>query len=453
MRECLIYLTHLDPADAQETMLSKLSKQVDGSEFSWHNLNTLCWAIGSISGALTQAQEKTFLVRVIKDLLGLCEMKRGKDHKAVIASNIMYVVGQYPRFLREHWKFLKTVVNKLFEFMHETHPGVQDMSVDTFLKIARKCKRKFVVTQDKETRPFIEEILEQLHITIRDLEPSQIQVWYEAVGEIIQSETDANKRQILVFKLMELPNQSWATVITQANNNPEVLWDSKTIKQIVMVLKTNNRVAGTLGHGYVVQLARIYVDMLQVYKMYSGYVSSKIQKEGGAATGTAVVKGMRSVKKEVLNLISTFIRNSQDADKDSILNNFLPALLDPVLDDYARNVPDARDSEVLLLFADIVTKLGPLLVPHIPRIFESTFQSTLTMITANFEDYPDHRLAFFRLLESINSYCFAALLRLNAAQFQLVMDSVVWAMKHLERNIGDVGLQILLDLITNISIT
>lgn len=51
-------------------------------------------------------------------MLGLCEMKRGKDNKAIIASNIMYIVGQYPRFLRAHWKFLKTVVNKLFEFMH-----------------------------------------------------------------------------------------------------------------------------------------------------------------------------------------------------------------------------------------------------------------------------------------------------------------------------------------------
>ena len=43
-----------------------------------------------------------------------------------------YVVGQYPRFLRAHWKFLKTVVNKLFEFMHELHPGVQDMACDTY---------------------------------------------------------------------------------------------------------------------------------------------------------------------------------------------------------------------------------------------------------------------------------------------------------------------------------
>ena len=58
-----------------------------------------------------------------------------------------YVVGQYPRFLRNHWKFLKTVVNKLFEFMHETHPGVQDMACETFLKICYKCKRKFVLLQ------------------------------------------------------------------------------------------------------------------------------------------------------------------------------------------------------------------------------------------------------------------------------------------------------------------
>lgn len=70
--------------------------------------------------------EKRFLVTVIKDLLGLTEMKRGKDNKAVVASNIMYIVGQYPRFLKAHWKFLKTVANKLFEFMHETHEGTSE---------------------------------------------------------------------------------------------------------------------------------------------------------------------------------------------------------------------------------------------------------------------------------------------------------------------------------------
>jgi exportin-1 len=122
-RECLVFLTHLDVYDTEQIMSEKLARQVDGTEWSWANCNTLCWAIGSISGAMNEETEKRFLVTVIKDLLGLTEMKRGKDNKAVVASNIMYIVGQYPRFLKAHWKFLKTVVNKLFEFMHETHEG------------------------------------------------------------------------------------------------------------------------------------------------------------------------------------------------------------------------------------------------------------------------------------------------------------------------------------------
>ena len=34
-------------------------------------------------------QENRFLVMVIRDLLNLCEVTKGKDNKAVIASNIM----------------------------------------------------------------------------------------------------------------------------------------------------------------------------------------------------------------------------------------------------------------------------------------------------------------------------------------------------------------------------
>jgi exportin-1 len=148
MRELLVFLTHLDVTDTELILTEKLSKQMDGSEWSWNNLNTLCWAIGSISGVMSARSypssnfhvaltiyhfpgedvEKRFLVTVIKDLLGLTEMKRGKDNKAVVASNIMYIVGQYPRFLKAHWKFLKTVANKLFEFMHETHEGTRFFS-------------------------------------------------------------------------------------------------------------------------------------------------------------------------------------------------------------------------------------------------------------------------------------------------------------------------------------
>jgi hypothetical protein len=63
--------------------------QLSGKEWAWNTLNTLCWAIGSISGSMVEEQENRFLVTVIRDLLNLCEIMRGKDNKAVIASNIM----------------------------------------------------------------------------------------------------------------------------------------------------------------------------------------------------------------------------------------------------------------------------------------------------------------------------------------------------------------------------
>ena len=81
MRETLVYLTHLNYDDTESIMLDKLALQVDGTEWSWANLNTFCWAVGSISGAMSEDEEKRFLVTVIKDLLGLCEVKRGKGNK------------------------------------------------------------------------------------------------------------------------------------------------------------------------------------------------------------------------------------------------------------------------------------------------------------------------------------------------------------------------------------
>ncbi|XP_066372277.1 protein EXPORTIN 1A-like [Miscanthus floridulus] len=56
MRETLIYLSHLDHEDTEQQMLKKLSKQLNGEDWSWNNLNTLCWAIGSISGSMVEEQ-------------------------------------------------------------------------------------------------------------------------------------------------------------------------------------------------------------------------------------------------------------------------------------------------------------------------------------------------------------------------------------------------------------
>jgi exportin-1 len=312
MRETLVYLTHLDYVDTENIMTEKLHNQINGTEWSWKNLNTLCWAIGSISGAMHEEDEKRFLVTVIKELLGLCEQKRGKDNKAIIASNIMYVVGQYPRFLRAHWRFLKTVVNKLFEFMHETHDGVQDMACDTFIKIAHKCRRHFVQVQVGEMMPFIDEILNTINTIICDLQPQQVHTFYEALGCMIAAQTEQQQQERLIEKYMQLPNQVWDNIIVQATQNVEVLKDPEVVRQLGNILKTNVRACKSLGHPFVLQLSRIYLDMLNVYKVISENVSTAIAVNGENVTKQPLIKGMRTVKKETLKLISSWVAHSAD---------------------------------------------------------------------------------------------------------------------------------------------
>ncbi|KAL7170154.1 hypothetical protein ACSBR2_035083 [Camellia fascicularis] len=62
MRETLIYLSHLDHKDIEKQMLKKLNKQLSGKDWTWNNLNTLCWAIGCISGSMMEEQDTMSLI-------------------------------------------------------------------------------------------------------------------------------------------------------------------------------------------------------------------------------------------------------------------------------------------------------------------------------------------------------------------------------------------------------
>ncbi|KEQ91946.1 hypothetical protein AUEXF2481DRAFT_69388 [Aureobasidium subglaciale EXF-2481] len=450
-RECLVFLTHLDVVDTETIMSDKLSKQVDGSEWSWANCNTLCWAIGSISGAMNEETEKRFLVTVIKDLLGLTEQKRGKDNKAVVASNIMYIVGQYPRFLKAHWKFLKTVVNKLFEFMHETHEGVQDMACDTFIKIANKCKRHFVLTQPGESEPFIDEIVRNMRKITCDLSPQQVHTFYEACGYMISAQGQKAMQERLIGELMALPNQAWDAIIQAAHVDPNILQDSETIKVVGNIMKTNVSACSSVGSYFYPQIGKIYLDMLTMYRASSQLIDEAVQRDGEIATKMPKVRGLRTIKKEILKLISTYVDKADDL--EMVHERLVPDLLQAVLLDYQNNVPDAREAEVLNVMTTIIKKLQGLMTKDVPGILGAVFECTLDMINKDFSEYPEHRVEFFKLLREINLRCFPALLQLDQRQFKFVIDSCMWASKHDNRLVEGEGLNMCYELVQNMSET
>lgn len=60
----------------------------------------------------------------------------------------------------------------------------------------------------------------------------------------------------------------------------DILKDAETVRQLGSILKTNVRACKAVGHPFVVQLGRIYLDMLNVYKCLSENISSAIQTNG-----------------------------------------------------------------------------------------------------------------------------------------------------------------------------
>jgi exportin-1 len=129
------------------------------------------------------------------------------------------------------------------------------------------------------------------------------------------------------------------------------------------------------------------------------------------------------VKKEILRLTETYIKRAEDL--EAINANFIPPLFDAILGDYTRNVPQARDAEVLNVVAAIVTRLGvsvilfplydiigidalsqSMLTVQIPPVLDAVFEPTLEMINKDFTEFPEHRGGLYRLLRAINSHCF-----------------------------------------------
>jgi len=153
--------------------------------------------------------------------------------------------------------------------------------------------------------------------------------------------------------------------------------------------------------------------------------------------------------------MSAFFEVCKDVDSgpQGAFQIFMPDMLNFVLVDYKNSPSTARDSKVLHTFATAVAVFKEGIAGEIPLIMEAIFEPTLELITANMQDHPEHRVGFFNFLRQAIEHGFYGLFNIPPLQQKLVVDSIVWAFKHTERNISEMGLEILYELLQKISAT
>ena len=446
MRDSLIYLTHLDPVLTEKEMLEELQSQTVEQYWNPNLLNSICWSIGCIAGSMDESHEKRFVVMVIKYLLNLCEQKKGKTNKAIVASNIMYVVGQYPRFLNAQWKFLRTVIRKLFEFMHESHPGVQDFACETFLKISIKCGEQLVILQNEESEPYINVLCRNVSEDTSDLHAHQKLMFYEALGNMISRDNDEKRKTLLIQNMMTPTFSDWTQIFDNANQNPELLQNNMAVKALDLICKIYERIAVSVKTSFWSFGAYIYDNLLKAYIYYSNIINDAMNQNQRHMIS---VKTFQSLKKTILKLIQSFISNNED--RNLIMNSILPNLSN-LIEIYRYSHYDNRDPDVLLVFSAILDKLKNTQYDYIVSIWQYLCLFTLDMIKSDFQSFPEHRQNFFILIKSLISNAFESLFQVQDSNFNKdVLDAINWAIRHDQPQMYETGLETLLILIKNVN--
>src|SRR5438552_2795956 len=103
-------------------------------------------------------------------------------------------------------------------------------------------------------------------------------------------------------------------------------------------MKTNVAACGSIGSYFYPQIGRIYFDMLTMYRASSQLIDEAVQREGerrvmsfrfsiltsigNIATKMPKVRGLRTIKKEILKLINTYVEKADDL--EMIHNNIVP---------------------------------------------------------------------------------------------------------------------------------
>merc|ERR550517_869980 len=197
--------------------------------------------------------------------------------------------------------------------------------------------------------------------------------------------------------------------------------------------------------------------MVQFFKMHAEYARTEISKDVMRKQHVSVRRSL-AVKNDILKLVDmVFIKFSNSSSFQEVFKTFGGVLLMPILEDYNKGPPGARDPLVLhtcIVLLKAVSKVGCRRSPEeqqvVRDIITATFHCTLEMLRVNMEDYSDHRKLLFELIQMLVTDSFEVVEKFSKEEATKIIQTIIWGMNHLDANISERSLSALNNLICNI---
>jgi hypothetical protein len=174
----------ITPSETSEIMLKILRNMVVDHEdqFTPVLLSIVCYAIGFLDSTMSEREENKMIVEFGRFMLDACAVRPNSySMRVTLSSGFFYVLTQHRRFLRNHSKFLITVIKKLHDFMLWDAMSEFDMvtpcsmAVYYFNKIAVTCIRE--LAGQKEGESFIEDLFVSFQDSVRNLDANSRELY------------------------------------------------------------------------------------------------------------------------------------------------------------------------------------------------------------------------------------------------------------------------------------
>ena len=226
------------------------------------------------------------------------------------------------------------------------------------------------------------------------------------------------------------------------------------MRKLLYFLRVNENLAVGVGSSYAMMLDITSSNFNKLYLYYSNEVNQTVNQTGKHVLNFMTVRSMRQIKKEVIKVYTRLLEKCNDLSypqANHILNNFIFPLGELLLD-FENSMPETKEQEFVTLFTAVLEKLNAVIeTEFLAKLIEMIFQSSLPLITSDFNSFPEIRASFFGFLKALVKFNFATLFNLDGKFFNTVLDCVIWSLRHELNTYSDLGLELLEEILLNVN--
>ena len=411
-------------------------------------INSAAWTLGCLSGIFSEQDEETLIQESMRTLLGFVQWFHKKAQKAAVAADIMFISRGFVGYSQRHKKFSQVVVFKLFEFFRENFPGVQEMSVETFLHVCRNLRHDFlnnnVAPENADFNPnkkfsslrFIDLVIKHKELLVEPLDENNVQTFLEGVCTVLKEDPLENNRERRLGLLLAAEKAEWHQQICRIKADRQRAFTAGSFSVPFLLARLCRRFAAVgkiLGPLFGNTFNQLCEDGAELFELYAEMFAQKFS--AGTARLDLTDKECRNFQHSFTGLALDFLESYKEAASVGFVQAarwFEPVFV-RILRSFSGLHPEVKEPRLLLLAKEMLT---PEVVAELKTLYSTVFDavvpSTLQVLAQEQESCPLLRSAFFELLPALVGAKPDPLGGLPFEKATVLVEATLIGVKHLE---------------------